>query len=58
MNERRADLLQALVVLLLPTSFFYSFLFYTDMGALAAVLATLLVCLLTSLVALSHDLLQ
>lgn len=36
-------LMQALMTLLLPTNFFYIFLYYTDIGSLAFVLASLLV---------------
>jgi alpha-1,2-glucosyltransferase len=36
-------LLQALVALLLPTHFFYAFLYYTDVGAVTLVLACYLV---------------
>lgn len=35
--------LQAVVALLLPTHFFYTFLYYTDMGAVTLIMASYLV---------------
>lgn len=46
--------MQALVAMLLPTHFFYAFIYYTDVGSVTFVLASYLVSMTRLIVFLAH----